>query len=202
MTRFLLQTWIVVPSTKTSTSFALERVADRELLVVDGGHAVGSHAPEHPLAAEVLGTIDRDRGLVLRERREAEPVRGRRHLEGLVRAHRVVVRDPRVERGLRGLERRERPVCEELLAQALVEPFNLAGRRRRAHGGMAMGDPVLPADPVEEHLDGSGSEASGEDLAFVGEAGIPWVPRERDSTAHTAFEVALGTNPAATQNRL
>jgi hypothetical protein len=58
---------------------------------------------------------------------------------------------------------------EELLVQALVEPFDLPGGGGRADTGVAMGDAVLPADAVEEDLDGVGTEPAGEDLSVVGQ---------------------------------
>ena len=67
------------------------------------------------------------------------------------------------------LEGAEAPVDQELLAKGLVEPLDLAGRGRRPRRGVAMCDPVLPQDPVEQHLDRLGTEPSGEDLAVVGE---------------------------------
>ena len=47
----------------------------------------------------------------------------------------------------------ERPVhVEQLALQGLVQPLDLAGRGRRAGLGQPVGDAVLPADPVEQHL--------------------------------------------------
>jgi len=51
--------------------FPLEGVRDREELVVDRDHPVGADPSEHPLSPVVLGLIDRDRGLVLRDRSQA-----------------------------------------------------------------------------------------------------------------------------------
>jgi hypothetical protein len=66
----------------------------------------------------------------------------------------VVVVDPPVELGLCGLCRDERPAIQELLAQALVESFDLAGGGRGADHRVAVADPVLSADPVEQHSTG------------------------------------------------
>src|SRR5947208_11766406 len=125
---FLLQTWITVSSTKTSTSAPLEGVGHREHLVVDGHDAVGSHAAKDPLAAVILFVIDRDRGGVHGDRCQAEALRRRGHLERLVGTRGVVVGDPGIELGLGALDRGEAPVYEELLAEALVEPLDLSRR--------------------------------------------------------------------------
>jgi len=61
-------------------------------------------------------------------------------------------------------------VVEQFSAQAAVEAFDLAGRRRSAGPGQAVGDAVLSADSVEEDLTCSGvAEPSGELFAIVGE---------------------------------
>jgi hypothetical protein len=46
-----------------------------------------------------------------------------------------------------------------------MEPLDLAGRRRRAHPGVAVGDAVLAQDPVKQDLDRTGTEAPGKALA-------------------------------------
>ena len=76
---------------------------------------------------------------------------------------------PRVDRGLRGGQVRERDrVVEQLPAQAAVEPLDLPGRGRRPRLGQPVDDPVVPADPVEQHLPAL-AEPVGELLAVVGE---------------------------------
>jgi hypothetical protein len=112
---------------------------------------------------------DRDRDRVAGERREPEPLGRRGHLERLVGSFGVVGADPAVELDLGLLERCEGPVGQELAAERLMEPLDLAGRRGRAHGRVPVGDPVLPEDPVEQDLDRLGAEAAGEALAVVGE---------------------------------
>src|SRR3989442_14479795 len=60
---------------------------------------------------------------------------------------------PVIELRLGVFERGEAPIGEELLAERLVEPLNLAGRGRRSHGRVTVRDPVLAADPIDQHLD-------------------------------------------------
>jgi hypothetical protein len=78
----------------------------------------------------------------------------------------IVVIDPRIESGLRRLERRKRLVGEELLADALVEALDLAGRGRRPRCGQLVRDPILATHAVEHHFGLVRSETSGEDLSL------------------------------------
>jgi hypothetical protein len=80
----------------------------------------------------------------------------------------VVVAHPRVQLGLGLLQAGEGPVGQELLSQALVEPLDLAGGGGRSDSGVAVGDPVLPADPIERDLGGVGTEPGSEHLAVIG----------------------------------
>jgi hypothetical protein len=50
-----------------------------------------------------------------------------------------------------------------------VEAFDLAGGGRAPGRGEAVGDAVLAADAVEQHLPRMGGEAAGEHLAIVSE---------------------------------
>jgi len=45
---------------------------------------------------------------------------------------------------------------QQLLAQGLVEPLDLAGGGRGPDPGEAVGDAVLPQDPLEQHLGRAG----------------------------------------------
>ena len=100
-----------------------------------------------------------------------EPGGGEGHGQGLVRPRGVVVLAPGVHRGLGVLDAGERAVdVEQLQLQCLVQPLDLPGRRRRAGLGQPLGDAVLPADPLEQHLSRAGpAEPAGELLAVVGE---------------------------------
>ncbi len=83
----------------------------------------------------------------------AEQRVGRGHLQRLVRAAVVVSVHPGVDRCLRGREIGERAcLVEEVAAQTLMPALDLAGRGRCAWFGQPRGDPVLPADPLEQHL--------------------------------------------------
>ena len=50
-----------------------------------------------------------------------------------------------------------------------MEAFDLAGGGRAADAGEPVGDPVLAADTVEQHLGRVGAEPAGEHLAVVGQ---------------------------------
>jgi hypothetical protein len=65
----------------------------------------------------------------------------------------VVFGGPRIDRGLRGGQvcKRDR-VIEQLAAQRAVEPLDLPGGGRRAGLGQPVGDAVVAADPVKQHL--------------------------------------------------
>jgi hypothetical protein len=115
----------------------------------------------------------------------------------------VVVGHPGVDRGLGLIEIGEDLAVEKLAAQRLVEPLDLARRRRRPRRGEQVLDAVLPADPIEEHLAGSRPEPAGEDLAVVREdlRWHPWRRIARANPSHTGRAVARRTTSADTQNR-
>ena len=80
----------------------------------------------------------------------------------------VVLLPPGIHRGLGGLDRGKRPgVVEEVGLQGLVPALDLADGGRRVDLGQPVGDAVLPADPVEHHLDRDAwlAEPAGEHLA-------------------------------------
>jgi hypothetical protein len=58
---------------------------------------------------------------------------------------------------------------QQLSPQGLVEAFDLAGGGRAADPGAPVGDAVVAADTVEQHLAGMGAGPAGEDLAVVGQ---------------------------------
>ena len=98
---------------------------------------------------------------------------GRRSIaQALVLSGRVVLGHPDVDGALGVLEGVEDLAAQALLLQGLVEPLDLARRRGRTRGGEQMADPVLRTDPVEQHGAVTRAEASGEDLAVVGEDGF------------------------------
>ena len=116
----------------------------------------------------------------------------------------VVVGHPGVELGLGSSEVGEHPAGQELGAQGAVETLDLAGRGRRAGRGEPMGDAVLPADLVEQHLGLRPAEPAGEHLAVVGEdlLGHPVAAQGlRRRTPHTGRAVARTMTRAQTQNR-
>jgi hypothetical protein len=83
----------------------------------------------------------------------------------------VVVLPPGVHRGLSLSDRLERRVdVQQFVLQDLVQALDLAGGRRRAGPGQPLGDAVLAADPLEQHLGRAGlAEPPGELLAIVGQ---------------------------------
>jgi hypothetical protein len=97
-----------------------------------------------------------DRGRLVVAGRPVGPEQAGRgdHAQRLMRALVVIGMDPPVNRVLRGGQRLERRhVIEQLPAQGLVPPLDLPGRGRRPGPGEPLGDAVLPADPLEQHLD-------------------------------------------------
>jgi len=90
-----------------------------------------------------------------------------------------------VDRGLGGGPRPERLVIiEQFPAQREVEAFDLAGRGRRRRLGQPVGDPVVPADLVEQHLTAL-AEPAGELLAVVGQDLLRHPePRQRAGQRH------------------
>ena len=116
----------------------------------------------------------------------------------------VVVDHPLVELGLGMRQVHEHAVGAELGAQRPVETLDLPGGRRRAGLGQQMLDPVLAADPVEQHLDRRHVEPTGEHLAVVGQD-LPRQPigpqRRRQSrhrpagTTRAPSDGALDTEP-------
>jgi hypothetical protein len=69
----------------------------------------------------------------------------------------VVFLAPGIDRGLRRLDRGERPgIVEEIALQGLMPPFHLARGGRRIRPGQQLLDPVLAADPLEQHLGRAG----------------------------------------------
>ena len=78
---------------------------------------------------------------------------------------------PGVQRGLQHLERLERAVhVQQLELQRLVQPLDLARGGRRPGLGQPLGDAVLPADPLEQHLGRAGlDEPAGKHRAVIGE---------------------------------
>jgi hypothetical protein len=99
----------------------------------------------------------------------------------------VVLAHPGIDRGLgRGQVRERVGVVQQLPAQRLVEAFHLAGGRGRGGPGEPMGDGVVAADAIKQHLP-TPTKAGGELLAVVGEdlLGHPEPPqRARERQAH------------------
>lgn len=81
----------------------------------------------------------------------------------------VVVVNPPVELLLGDVDRRERAIDQELLSNALMEPFELSGRCRRTRSRQLVRDPVLAAHAIEHHFGLVGAEASVKNLAIVGQ---------------------------------
>ena len=101
----------------------------------------------------------------------AEPGGGSGHVQRLVRPVMVVFAAPGIHCGLGRLDRGERPgVIQEVGLQGLVPALDLAGGGRRVRPGQQLLDPVLAADPLEQHLRGPGlAEPAGEHLAVIGQ---------------------------------
>jgi hypothetical protein len=72
------------------------------------------------------------------------------HPRGLVRTLVVVLAHPGVHLGLPGCHvSKDAGGVEQFPPQRQVESLHLTGRRRRRRSGEPVGDPVVPADPVE-----------------------------------------------------
>jgi hypothetical protein len=101
----------------------------------------------------------------------SKQARGARHVQGLVWPGVVVGVHPGTDRGLRRGQVYERfGAIEELAAQGPMPALDLAGRGRRVRLGEPGGDPVFTADPLEQHLRGSGfGEPAGELFTIVGQ---------------------------------
>jgi hypothetical protein len=114
----------------------------------------------------------------------------------------VVVPHPPVECLLGLLHRGEGGSSEELLAHRLVQPLDLPRGGRRVGGGEEVADPVVQADPVEQHIGRLSTELAGEDLAVVREdrSGTPWRESPSMRPSHTGRAVARETTLAMTQN--
>jgi hypothetical protein len=86
-----------------------------------------------------------------------------------VRPVSVVVLSPRIDGGLGLIDRAERRVHgEQLLLQRLVQTLDLPRSRRGSGLGQPLGDAVLAADPLEQHLGRARlAETPGELLAVV-----------------------------------
>ena len=57
-------------------------------------------------------------------------------------------------------------MVQQLAAQGQVEPLHLPGRGRRRRLGQPMGDAVVAADLVEQHLPDAAAEPTGELFAI------------------------------------
>jgi hypothetical protein len=129
---------------------------------------------------------------------------GEGHVQALVRPGGVVVLAPGVHRSLGVLHAGERPAdVEQFQLQGLVQPLDLPGRGR-AGLGQPLGDPVLPADPLEQHFGRAGlPEPAGELLAVPVRTseGIPYSAIAAVNARQTARAVARMTTAAMTQNR-
>jgi hypothetical protein len=99
----------------------------------------------------------------------------------------VVLLPPRVHRSLGGGQVGERDgVIQQLPAQAAMEPLHLPGGGRGPRRSEPVGDPVVPADPVKQHLPAL-AEPVGELLAVIGQhfVGDPVLAqRRRKRQAH------------------
>ncbi len=134
------------------------------------------HPPAHTRRADrrdpnrlvVIGGLV-EIGRILAGAGQTEPLDWGDVTDALMRAERVVLDHPGVERCLGLGERGEAVVvgCEELGSQGAMEPLDLAGRGRRVRGGQQVPDPVFVADPVEQHGARSEPEAGGEYFAVV-----------------------------------
>src|SRR5664280_2366972 len=91
--------------------------------------------------------------------------------EGLVGSDGVVLHHPGVEGSLSYFDGGMSTfvIDEKLVPVGPVEALDLAGRCRRVRGGQSVLDPVVVADPVEEHRSRSRAESGREDLAIVRE---------------------------------
>ena len=112
----------------------------------------------------------------------------------------VVVRAPSVEPACAVVESANTLPSRNSPPQRLVPPLDLARRGRRPRRGQQMTDPVLPADPIEQHLTGARPEAAGEHLAVVGQH-LRRAPHGRASpspTRHTPAGLSPAPPPAPT----
>ena len=90
---------------------------------------------------------------------------------------------------------------EELGAHRLVPPLDLAGRGRRPRRGQQMPDPVLGADPVEQHRPGPGPNRPVNTLPLSVRicSGTPWAQRRQQRVTHRP--AVARPPPAETTNR-
>jgi hypothetical protein len=89
-----------------------------------------------------------------------------------MRAVSVVFGPPSIQRGLQRLDALKRAMdVKQLPLQGLMKPLDLPGRRRGVDLGQPVGDAVLPADLVKQHLHWHAGfvEPAGEHLAVVGQ---------------------------------
>ena len=145
---------------------AAEVLADADVLRVDAHDAVGCHSARDPVLSIALG---RWRKLARAVLTTPKPALRSRVLERLVRPLSVVVAHPLIQRLLCCLQISEHLPRVELDSEATVKAFDLAGSGRRARLGEDVVDTILPADAVEQDFDWGLGEASGEDLAVVGQ---------------------------------
>jgi hypothetical protein len=82
---------------------------------------------------------------------------------------------------------------QQLGSQGLVEGFDLAGGGRAADAGEPVGDPLLAADAVEQHLAGVGAKAPGEDLAVVGQQLLRDAVAVQGGPEHPADGLGVGS---------
>ena len=109
--------------------------AEADLLPVHAHHPdrAGSTSHPGPISAVLSGTTTASRGPQRAHRRgllAQEPLRRGGHLQPLVGSVSVVVTNPLIELGLRGLEIGDDPVGAELGAHRPMEPLDLPRRGR------------------------------------------------------------------------
>jgi hypothetical protein len=115
----------------------------------------------------------------------------------------VVVGHPGIQDLLGVVERVEAAAGQQLGSQGLVEPLDLAGGGGGTDPGEQVGDPLLAADAVEQHLAGVGPRRPVKTLplSVKSSSGLPWRSKAAQNTRQTALALARSTSPAATQNR-
>jgi hypothetical protein len=108
-----------------------------------------------------------------------EPLGWSGHAKRLVWAKGVVAGDPVVQHLLSFGQALEALAGEQLGPKRLVEAFDLAGGGRAADPGTQVGDALLAADAVEQHLGRVRAEPAGEHLPLSvrTSSGIPYCSR-------------------------
>ncbi len=100
-----------------------------------------------------FGWTPQSKHSALLDREGGEALGGGGHVQGLVRAGRVVLDAPGIHRGLRGLQTVERAVrIKQFNLDRLMPAFHFPRRGGRSRFGQPLRDAVMATDPLKQHL--------------------------------------------------